>query len=392
MSGFFRFECKVISRKGKTKTNSSLNAASYISGKTIKAASYISGQEDYSHKKGVLDSWIILNKKAPKEWENPSQLWNSVENVEKGANADLFREFIICFDKHLNYEEMIEVANKFGESLIAEGIPAVHMAIHDEKSNNGNFHVHMLCPTRGLNDDGTWQTKKTYPRKYALDADGQRIPIIDNTTGGQKIYKGRKQWQREPLQYINSWNDKKNNNVTRWRKVFCDIENKYLPPEYQVTPKSYKEQGINKIPGIHLSKSEYELQKKFNKIINSLSATEKEQLLSVLEKVIIEDYKRTQYRHFSFINMEHLQIAKQLCDIISYYNDNMDSRYIQQNVSEEMLIVLDKLSHAKNDLILSFIYKPTRQTLINIKQFQLDMKKQQLYENKPKRKKHHIHK
>lgn len=100
MSGFFRFECKVISRKGRKNgnNNSSLKAASYISGKAIKAASYISGQEiadaDYSHKKGVLASWVVLNENAPEEWKNPEKLWNSVENVEKGANADLFRNLL----------------------------------------------------------------------------------------------------------------------------------------------------------------------------------------------------------------------------------------------------------------------------------------------------------
>lgn len=368
MSGFFRFECKVVSRKGRKKQNSSLNAASYISGKTLKAAAYISGQADYSHKKGVLDSWVVLNDKAPREWSDPEILWNSVENIERGTNADLFREFIICFDKHLSYEEMVKVAGEFGESLVAEGMAAVHMAIHDEKGDNGNYHVHMLCPTRGLNEDGTWQTKKTYPRKYALDKNGNRIPVMDKVTGEQKTYKGRKQWEREPLQYINSWNDRKNNNVRRWRQVFCDIENQYLPTEYQVTPKSYKEQGINKIPGVHLSKAEYEMRRKLDKIISSLSQEERKQFLSVLEVVIKEDYRRIQYGRFSFIGEGHIQMAKELYDVITYYKD---SQYMQQDISEGMLATLDKL---ENDLISSFIYEPTRQIMIRLDRFKKAVK------------------
>lgn len=399
MSGFFRFECKVISRKGRKNgnNNSSLKAASYISGKAIKAASYISGQEiadaDYSHKKGVLASWVVLNENAPEEWKNPEKLWNSVENVEKGANADLFREFIICFDSHLAYKDMITVSNQFAQSLINEGMAAVHLAIHDEKDGNGNFHVHMLCPTRGLNDNGMWQEKKTYPRKYAIDADGNRIPVIDKKTGEQKIYNGRKMWKREPLQYIDSWNDRKNNNVTRWRQTFCDIENQYLPPENQVTPKSYREQGIDKIPGIHLSKAEYAMRKKLDRIINSLSDEERKQFLSVLEHVVNEEYRRMQHRHFSFIGESHLQMAKEFYDVISYYRRETDTKYMQQDISEAMLETAGKLSQAENDLISSFVYEPTRQILVQLNRFQKDVqrKQQQHEEVVHKKRKHHIH-
>lgn len=282
MSGFYRMEVKVISKTGKRQNgavgeNSAQSASAYITASKVEvqslspvdASAYISGQKvetseksaDYTKKKGVLSSAIVLPVNAPERLRDPSVLWSEVDGMAKRSNADLYREWICCFEKHLSLEQMESVARQFAESLAAEGM-VVQYALHDEKSN-GNYHVHFMSPCRGLDADGNWQKRKVQPRSYQLDSDGNRIPVIDKETGLQKKDKnGRKQWKKEPPVFVDSFNNPHIGNVQRWRQLFADLENQYLPTEYQVSSLSYHKQGIKKIPGRHISKAAYEVHRK----------------------------------------------------------------------------------------------------------------------------------
>ena len=151
---------------------------------------------------------------------------------------------------------MEKVAKQFADSLSAEGM-VVQYALHDAK-DNGNYHVHFMAPCRGIDENGNWQKRKVQPRTYQLDSDGNRIPVIDKETGLQKKDKnGRKQWKKEPPVFVDAFNDPHAGNVQRWRRLFADLENQYLPTEYQVSSLSYRKQGIKKIPGRHISKAAY---------------------------------------------------------------------------------------------------------------------------------------
>lgn len=325
MAGYFRMEVKVVNRRamrnnGSMGANSPVKAAAYITAdkyhtlnvNALNAAAYISGSvitdgndvaADYSHKKGVLDSWVMLPDNAPKGFNNPQILWNSVEHIEANCNAALFREFIICFDKHLTLDKQKQVATEFGQSLVDEGM-AVHIALHDQKDGNGNYHMHVLCPMRGFNDDGSWQ-RKSYPRGYLLDENGHRIPMIDKKTGQQKIINGRLQWKREPtIHYLNDWGDIRIDNVTKWRKRFCEIENQYLPEQYQVSPLSYEAQGIDKMPGKHLGKAAYNVHNKLVKQVDSLSDEKKQNYLSQILEIVKHEYRSIYYTNSRLQNSE----------------------------------------------------------------------------------------
>lgn len=151
MSGFYRMEVKVISKTGKRQNgavgeNSAQSASAYITASKVDtlspvdASAYISGNKvetkersaDYTKKKGVLSSNIVLPANAPDRLRDPSVLWSEVDQMAKRSNADLYREWICCFEKHLTLEQMEKVAKQFAESLAAEGM-VVQYALHDEK-------------------------------------------------------------------------------------------------------------------------------------------------------------------------------------------------------------------------------------------------------------------
>lgn len=317
MSGFYRMEVKVISKTGKRQNgtigeNSAQSASAYITASKVDtlspvdASAYISGNKvetkersaDYTKKKGVLSSDIVLPENAPDRLRDPSVLWSEVDQMAKRSNADLYREWICCFEKHLTLEQMESVAKQFAESLAAEGM-VVQYALHDAK-DNGNYHVHFMAPCRGIDESGNWQKRKVLPRTFQLDEDGKRIPIIDKETGLQKKNKsGRKQWKKEAPVFVDSFNDPHIGNVQRWRRLFADLENQYLPTEYQVSSLSYRKQGIKKMPGRHISKAAYEVHRKLVAQLRKMPQERREayvqQILSQIEKECrMEAYNSTQ--------------------------------------------------------------------------------------------------
>lgn len=305
MSGFFRMEVKVISKTGKRQNgaigeNSAQLASAYITASKVEvqslspvnASAYISGERvetkervaDYTKKKGVLSSDIVLPANAPDRLRDPSVLWNEVDQMAKRSNADLYREWICCFEKHLTLVQMEKVAKQFADSLSAEGM-VVQYALHDAK-DNGNYHVHFMAPCRGIDENGNWQKRKVQPRTYQLDSDGNRIPVIDKETGLQKKDKnGRKQWKKEPPVFVDAFNDPHAGNVQRWRRLFADLENQYLPTEYQVSSLSYRKQGIKKIPGRHISKAAYEVHRK---LVAQLRRMPQERREAYVEQIIMQ--------------------------------------------------------------------------------------------------------
>lgn len=303
MSGFYRMEVKVISKTGKRQNgaigeNSAQSASAYITASKvdtlspIDASAYISGEKvetkervaDYTKKKGVLSSDIVLPTNAPDRLRDPSVLWNEVDQMAKRSNADLYREWICCFERHLTLEQMEKVAKQFADSLSAEGM-VVQYALHDEKSN-GNYHVHFMSPCRGLDAEGNWQKRKVLPRTFQLDEDGKRIPIIDKETGLQKRNKsGRLQWKKESPVFVDSFNNPYIGNVQRWRQLFADLENQYLPTEYQVSSLSYHKQGIKKIPGRHISKAAYEVHRK---LVAQLRRMPQERREAYVQQIIMQ--------------------------------------------------------------------------------------------------------
>ena len=417
MNGFYRMEVKVISKTGKRQNgaigeNSAQSASAYITASKVDtlspvdASAYISGNKvetkersaDYTKKKGVLSSAIVLPENAPDRLRNPSVLWNEVDQMAKRSNADLYREWICCFDKHLSLEQMEQVARQFAESLAAEGM-VVQYALHDAK-DNGNYHVHFMAPCRGVDENGNWQKRKVQPRTYQLDSDGNRIPVIDKETGLQKKDKnGRKQWNKEPPVFVDAFNDPHAGNVQRWRQLFADLENQYLLEEYQVSSLSYKKQGIKKIPGRHISKAAYEVHRKLvaqlrkmpqerreayvhqiiaeiekecrtgayngtqGNVVHSIRQFEESKEMQELKLSLQEDLQRVkrykppkQYVSRYTHARSGMAIEKAFSSIIAYYqrlqNDYNTTQTAQEQTAEMMMDITTKLTQAQDDLLI----------------------------------------
>lgn len=211
----------------------------------VACAAYRSGEEledletgithDYRKKTGIAFAEIFLCKNAPERFQNREELWNEVEKIEKAADARLAREIEVAIPRELSLEEMKNLVAGYAKMLTEEGM-CVDAAIHLKV---GNPHAHLMCTTRKIKADGTWDQKEK--KVYALDEFGNKIPVIDQETREQKIgARGRRIWKRVTVA-ANDLNAKEN--VEKWRKMWSEHCNAYLEPEQQIDHRSYERQG-----------------------------------------------------------------------------------------------------------------------------------------------------
>ena len=227
-----------VTQVKRSKGQSSVASAAYISGEKLRD-DYYGKTYDYTKKKGVLFSDILLPDYAPERLKDRATLWNEVESIERNKKAQLCYNFNFALQNELSYEENKAVAERFiRENFLARGM-IVDYAIHDpdKKGKIQNPHVHMLIPIRPLNKDGTWGQKQM--REYLYDDYGG--PILDNH--------GRHKFNAVPT---TDWGNPET--LQSWRKAYADIfneafEKKGLP--CRIDNRSNKERGLDSIPTIH---------------------------------------------------------------------------------------------------------------------------------------------
>lgn len=235
---------------------SAVAAAAYRSGSKIRDLEQ-NREFDFTRKNGVVYGDVTLPPNAPSEFSDREKLWNSVQAAETKKSARLYRELMAAVPRELSRDQQIRLGRDFAKSLAAQGM-CVDWNLHDK--GDGNPHIHFLCTTRPLNSDGSWAEAKER-KAYALDASGNRIPIIDPSTGKQKIgAKGRRIWKRISVKQ-NIWD--KAETAKKWKADWERCTNAALKEAGQdahIDMRSYRDrEGLEacRIPQQHLSRSEF---------------------------------------------------------------------------------------------------------------------------------------
>lgn len=234
--------------KNFNKTKSALAVAAYRTGTKLHDDTH-NRTYNFTKKQNIIWNEIMAPDETDETLKNDRErLWNETQDFEKNANARYAKELEFALPRGLTHDQQIEAAERFLKQFV-EQKHIVDFALHEPMAKDGlpQPHVHALITSRTINQSG--QFEKYKERKvYSLDKNGEKIPLLDQN-GEQKIgAKGRKLWKRERIQTNDL--DKKEN-VIEWRKSYCQIVNEYLPQEQQLTPLSYQDRGINKIPTVH---------------------------------------------------------------------------------------------------------------------------------------------
>ena len=233
---------KIISRG---KGRSAVACAAYRSG--TKLTDLATGKIfDYSNKSGVVFSEVLLPENAPTIFAvDRNILWDAVERKETHSAAQLAREVEVALPCEFTRQEQIDTVREYiMKNFVREGMCA-DWALHNK--GDGNPHAHIMLTMRAIKPNGRWAEKSR--TIYKLDPNGQKIPVIDPTTGQQKIgARGRKMWQRETVP-ANDWND--HSKAEKWRAAWAAECNRRLDRQHQIDHRSYARQAIEQEPTIH---------------------------------------------------------------------------------------------------------------------------------------------
>lgn len=126
---------------------------------------------------------IMLPSHVPKKYADRSFLWNSVEAVEKQANSQLCRRFILTQSRELSEEDNIALLRQYCQEQFVDKGMIVDIAFHYD--NDGNPHAHVLVTMRAIGEDGEWLPKCR--KVYDLDENGNRIKLKSGRWKSHKV-------------------------------------------------------------------------------------------------------------------------------------------------------------------------------------------------------------
>lgn len=209
---------KPVSR---TQNRSSVEAAAYRSGEKLhnerEDITY-----DFTHKKGVVHTEILLPEHAPPEFSNRQTLWNSVERAEKRRDSRTAREIVLALPRELTLETSKALVRKFvSVYFIPLGMCAdicIHVGLNKNTNHNQterkkmhNPHAHIMLTDRPVRNEGFCDKKNP------------------------------------------AWNSKKY--LHQWRECWANLQNEIFVRKglaVRVSHESYKKRGIDREPTKHL--------------------------------------------------------------------------------------------------------------------------------------------
>ena len=211
----YHLTVKTISRG---KGQSAVASAAYRRAEYMKDERYLTSH-DYTQKTGVIHSEITIPDNAPlwmherlKNYKNDPRLasekfWNFVECCEVRKDAQLARELEFALPIELTKEQNITLAREYIHDQFALRGMIADWSVHWDK---GNPHVHVMLTLRELTDIGF----------------------------GKKV---------------RTWNDRAL--MFEWREKWAEYANFHLKKhqhDISIDHRSYQDQGIDLVPGIHL--------------------------------------------------------------------------------------------------------------------------------------------
>ena len=110
----YHLHVKVIGRKS---GSSAVASAAYRSGSRLRDER-LDRSHDFSAKRGVVHSEVMLPENAPEAWSDRERLWNDVEAFEVRKDAQLAREVEFALPREMTQAQGIELARDFVRARI----------------------------------------------------------------------------------------------------------------------------------------------------------------------------------------------------------------------------------------------------------------------------------
>lgn len=148
----YHLHVKVIGRKA---GSSAVASAAYRSASRLRDAR-IDRVQDFSAKRGVVHSEVLLPDGAPEMWSDRERLWNDVEVFEVRKDAQLAREVEFALPREMSQAQGIALARDFVQSEFVDLGMVADLNVHWDIGEDGMAkpHAHVMLTMRSVDEDG----------------------------------------------------------------------------------------------------------------------------------------------------------------------------------------------------------------------------------------------
>ena len=122
----YHLHVKVIGRKA---GSSAVASAAYRSASRLHD-DRLDRSRDFSAKRGVAHSEVMLPEGAPEQWGDRERLWNDVEACEVRKDAQLAREVEFALPREMTQAQDIELARDFVQSEFVDQGMIADLNVH----------------------------------------------------------------------------------------------------------------------------------------------------------------------------------------------------------------------------------------------------------------------
>lgn len=148
----YHLHVKVISRKA---GQSAVASAAYRSASRLRD-DRLGRDQDFTAKRDVVHSEVLLPDHAPDVWEDRERLWNDVEAFEVRKDAQLAREVEFALPRELTQVQGIELARDFAQAEFVDQGMIADLNVHWEIGEDGmpKPHAHVMLTMRSVDENG----------------------------------------------------------------------------------------------------------------------------------------------------------------------------------------------------------------------------------------------
>ncbi len=148
----YHLHVKVIGRKV---GSSAVASAAYRSASRLRDER-IDRVQDFSNKRGVVHSEVLLPENAPEHLGDRERLWNDVEAFEVRKDAQLAREVEFAIPREMTQAQGIELARDFAQAEFVDQGMIADLNVHWDIGEDGmpKPHAHVMLTMRSVGENG----------------------------------------------------------------------------------------------------------------------------------------------------------------------------------------------------------------------------------------------
>ena len=163
----YHLHVKVIGRKA---GSSAVASAAYRSASRMRDER-IDRVQDFSNKRGVVHSEVLLPENAPAAWSNRERLWNDVEAFEVRKDAQLAREVEFAIPREMTQAQGIELARDFAQSEFVDQGMIADLNVHWDIGEDGmpKPHAHVMLTMRSVDENGFGRKVRDWNRTEMVE-------------------------------------------------------------------------------------------------------------------------------------------------------------------------------------------------------------------------------